>query len=150
MNRFALLAALLVAASMVVAPTAKAAECIGHYNVDCGSFGGEVTVADVQCAIQGVLYPSTIGEKGYPVLAECLTFGLLKADVNCTGEVNVVDVQLVVLAVLATLSGQPLSVPDTCALCTTVEDCDDGDACTKDVCLVGVCHSTHICEDPKY
>jgi hypothetical protein len=99
----------------VVNPTTPACICEGLLGDINGS--GEVNVSDVVCGIQTALWAG--GEVGPP--PGCLAGPPTIANLNCLGNVNVVDVQLLILLALqiplsGNLDADADGCPDACVL----------------------------------
>ncbi len=133
----AAVAAIAATVTLSAAPQAEAAcpAVLGDVTGD-----GTTSVLDVQCEILTAL--AVLG--GTAQTPNCLAVPLGEADVDCSGEVTVVDVMHVINAVLLF----PLDIavdangngcfdacevpPPTCTLATVGMPCDDGDPCTVD------------------
>ncbi len=121
--------AVLVAGIVLAGEGGAWAECSSALPGDVTG-DGTVDVVDVQCAILGVL--AELG--GSPQLG-CAGGTLDLADINCDGQVSVVDVSLDINLAL----GKPLGA----SVDANADGCPD--ACWVSVCPDGICDDTETC-----
>ncbi len=138
-------AALVVAGLLSINPNPAAAGGGGLHVYDIDGSGGAnvANVADVQCLLIAVLADEDA------MLPACVQENLLAGDLNCDGDVNVVDAQIEILAVLD--DGFPTLSSNADANKNGVHDacnvvCEDGNSCTKDVTYIGGCENLPIDE----
>lgn len=120
---------------------------------------GEVTVADVQCAILFSLW-NLAGADGKP--PECVTVPVANTDVNCSGKTDVADILLMIQTVLGVLPSPALDQDsdgclDGCqqndGFCSPFECtayppdcCKPNVVCSSDPCALGpACDGTVAC-----
>ena len=104
---------------------------------------GENDVADVQCVILVASWELVASMDPFGIVPPpvCTPFPGL-ADLNCTDGVNVVDVQIATLLALGAPLGIEIDantdgIPDACfPPCSDASECDDGNSCTADYCVV--------------
>jgi hypothetical protein len=122
-----------------LAPAAALAFCLYDVPGDINN-DGAANVADVNCIIlaaiaevKGDPVPSCVGPGGYD-----------RTDIDANGLTQVKDIQFTVLYSLdipipAYLDVDQDGCPDSAEGCAGDGDCDDGDPCTADACVDGVC-----------